>query len=249
MRGDAIWLDFDPQAGHEQAGRRPALVLSPESYNGLVGFALVCPITNKRKGYPFEVVIPDGVNVTGTILADQVRSLDWKIRRAEFIVRLPDNVVREAKWQRPGRYSILSTYFITAVISRMESDGLCRFVRFSDLPTISRFALEQALTMTHLPLSVRHQCYSGLSCIDPHAPDWMNAAQKKRWRVRGLTSIASCTRRSPSVRPSPARSRRSSAGVTPDTFTTAEYTHASRSRFPVGGPDTQLLMSERDSHN
>ena len=95
-RGDAIWLDFDPQAGHEQAGRRPALVLSPESYNGLVGLALVCPITNKRKGYPFEVVIPDGVNVTGTILADQVRSLDWKIRRAEFIVRLPDNVVREA---------------------------------------------------------------------------------------------------------------------------------------------------------
>lgn len=95
-RGDAIWIDFDPQAGHEQAGRRPALVLSPESYNGLVGLALVCPITNKRKGYPFEVVIPDGVNVTGTILADQVRSLDWKIRRAEFIARLPDSVVREA---------------------------------------------------------------------------------------------------------------------------------------------------------
>ncbi len=95
-RGDAIRLDFDPQAGHEQAGRRPALVLSPESYNRLVGLALVCPITNKRKGYPFEVVIPDGVNVTGTVLADQVRSIDWKIRRAEFIVRLPDSVVREA---------------------------------------------------------------------------------------------------------------------------------------------------------
>ena len=95
-RGDTVWLDFDPQAGHEQAGRRPALVLSPESYNRLVGLALVCPITNKRKGYPFEVVIPDGVNVTGTVLADQVRSIDWKIRRAEFIVRLPDSVVREA---------------------------------------------------------------------------------------------------------------------------------------------------------
>lgn len=72
------------------------MVLSPDSYNRLVGLALVCPITNKRKGYPFEVVIPDGVNVTGAILADQVRSLDWKIRRAEFIVRLPDSVIREA---------------------------------------------------------------------------------------------------------------------------------------------------------
>lgn len=96
QRGDAIWLDFDPQAGHEQAGRRPALVLSPGSYNGVVGLALVCPITNRRKGYPFEVGIPDDLAVTGAVLADQVRSLDWKVRRAEFIAKAPESVVREA---------------------------------------------------------------------------------------------------------------------------------------------------------
>ena len=94
-RGDAIWLDFDPQSGHEQAGRRPALVLSPGAYNGLVGLALVCPITNQPKGYPFEVVIPVGMGVTGVILADQVKSLDWKTRRSKFVAKLPDGVVRE----------------------------------------------------------------------------------------------------------------------------------------------------------
>lgn len=94
-RGDAIWLDFDPQSGHEQAGRRPALVLSPAAYNGLVGLALVCPITNQPKGYPFEVVIPVGMGVTGVILADQVKSLDWKTRRSKFVAKLPDGVVRE----------------------------------------------------------------------------------------------------------------------------------------------------------
>ena len=60
-RGDAVWVDFNPQAGHEQAGRRPAVVLSPESYNGTVGLAILCPITNKVKGYPFEVAIPPGL--------------------------------------------------------------------------------------------------------------------------------------------------------------------------------------------
>jgi mRNA interferase MazF len=94
-RGDAIWLTFTPQAGHEQAGRRPALVLSPVSYNGKTGLALLCPITSQIKGYPFEVAIPDGLAVTGVILSDQVKSLDWRARQAEFIARLPDEVVAE----------------------------------------------------------------------------------------------------------------------------------------------------------
>ena len=75
-RGDAIWLTFTPQAGHEQAGRRPALVLSPASYNGKVGLAILCPITSQTKGYPFEVATPAGSRVSGVILADQVKSLD-----------------------------------------------------------------------------------------------------------------------------------------------------------------------------
>ena len=84
-RGDAIWITLDPQAGHEQAGRRPALVISPASYNGKVGLAVLCPITNQLKGYPFEVMIPAGLKVGGVVLSDQVKSLDWRIRRAEFI--------------------------------------------------------------------------------------------------------------------------------------------------------------------
>ena len=84
-RGDAIWINFNPQAGHEQAGRRPAIVLSPQSYNGKVGLCLLCPITNQTKGYPFEVLIPAGLGVTGVILSDQGKSLDWRVRNAEFI--------------------------------------------------------------------------------------------------------------------------------------------------------------------
>jgi len=95
QRGDAIWLDFNPQAGHEQAGRRPALVLSPATYNGRVGLALLCPITGQIKGYPFEVVLPEGLEVQGVVLADQVRSLDWQARSAAFIARLPAHVVVE----------------------------------------------------------------------------------------------------------------------------------------------------------
>jgi len=93
-RGDAIWLQFNPQAGHEQAGRRPAVVLSPASYNGRVGLAILCPITTQIKGYPFEVRVPPDLDVTGAILADQVKSLDWRVRRAEYICTLPDEVIR-----------------------------------------------------------------------------------------------------------------------------------------------------------
>jgi mRNA interferase MazF len=94
-RGDAVWLTFDPQAGHEQAGRRPALVLSAAACTAKAGLALVCPITNQAKGYPFEVPLPDGFKVSGVVLADQVRSLDWRARDAQRIDAAPEEVVTE----------------------------------------------------------------------------------------------------------------------------------------------------------
>jgi len=93
QRGDAVWIDLNPQAGHEQAGRRPALVLSPAAYNGKVGLAILCPITNQVKGYPFEVLIPAGLPVSGVVLADQAKSLDWRARNAELICQLPTQTV------------------------------------------------------------------------------------------------------------------------------------------------------------
>jgi mRNA interferase MazF len=93
-QGDVVWLDFDPQAGHEQAGRRPAVVLSPLSYNRKVGLAVVCPITSRAKGYPFEVAIPEGLGVSGVALADQVRNVDWRQRRAALIGTLPRGTLR-----------------------------------------------------------------------------------------------------------------------------------------------------------
>ncbi len=92
-RGHAIWLSFDRQLGHEQAGRRPALVVSPSSYNEKVGLALVCPISSRVKGYPFEVEIPKESGVEGAVLSDQVKSLDWEKRKAEFICQLPGRVI------------------------------------------------------------------------------------------------------------------------------------------------------------
>jgi mRNA interferase MazF len=94
-QGDAVWITLDPQAGHEQAGRRPALVLSPAAYNGRVGLALLCPITNQRKGYPFEVALPEGLAVTGVAMADQVKSLDWAARTASRICAVPQEVVAQ----------------------------------------------------------------------------------------------------------------------------------------------------------
>lgn len=94
-RGDVVWVDLDPQAGREQAGRRPALVLSPELYNRKSGLALFCPITSRVKGYPYEVVIPEGLAVSGVILSDHVKSLDWKERRVQRICGLPEACVAE----------------------------------------------------------------------------------------------------------------------------------------------------------
>jgi len=94
-RGDVVWISLHPQAGHEQTGRRPALVLSPAPYNDKVGLAILCPVTRQVKGYPFEVWIPDGLPVSGVILADQVKSLDWQAREADFACGLPAVVVDE----------------------------------------------------------------------------------------------------------------------------------------------------------
>jgi len=93
--GDIVWFTFNPQAGHEQAGRRPALVLSPSAYNEKVGLAILCPITSQIKGYPFEVIIPDGLEISGAILADQVKSLDWQARNAAFVCTLPTHFFNE----------------------------------------------------------------------------------------------------------------------------------------------------------
>lgn len=93
-KGDVIWLDFDPQAGHEQAGRRPALIISGQRYNQVTGLAMVCPITTKVKGYPFEVGLT-GTITTGVVLSNHLKSLDWKVRKAEFIEACPKLILED----------------------------------------------------------------------------------------------------------------------------------------------------------
>ncbi len=92
-RGDVVWLHFDPQAGHEQAGRRPAVVPPPESYNQKASLALFCPVTSQVKGYPFETALPPASPVRGVALCDQIQSLDWAARKAEFICELPEETL------------------------------------------------------------------------------------------------------------------------------------------------------------
>ena len=94
--GDVVWITLNPQAGHEQAGRRPAVVLSPKNYNGKTGLAILCPVTSQIKGYPFEVLLPVGLPVAGAILSDQVKSFDWCARNAELICTLPAEIISEA---------------------------------------------------------------------------------------------------------------------------------------------------------
>lgn len=94
-RGDIVWLSLDPTLGHEQAGRRPVLVLSPALYNGRAGLAVVCPITSRSKGYPFEVALPRDLSVTGVALADHLRSVDWRERRAELACLAPAELVED----------------------------------------------------------------------------------------------------------------------------------------------------------
>jgi len=95
-RGDVVWLDYDPQRGHEQAGKRPAIVLSPKEYNQKVGLALFFPITSQVKNYPFEVAIAL-TKITGVILADQIKSLDWKARHVKYIESAPLEIFEEVK--------------------------------------------------------------------------------------------------------------------------------------------------------
>ena len=92
-RGDLVWLEFTPQTGSEQAGRRPALVISPRAYNAKVGLALFCPVTSRVKGYPFEVSLPDATGVVGVVLADQLKSLDWRARKAKLIEHASSEVL------------------------------------------------------------------------------------------------------------------------------------------------------------
>ena len=91
-RGDIVWLNFDPGSGYEQRGKRPAVVVSPKEYNEKTGLGLFCPITSKIKNYPFEVKV-ENTKITGVVLADQIKSLDWKTRNIEFIAKeSPENI-------------------------------------------------------------------------------------------------------------------------------------------------------------
>jgi mRNA interferase MazF len=92
-RGDIIYLNFDPTKGHEQRGHRPALVLSPISYNRKTSLALFMPITNRQKGYPFEVVLPEELKTQGVVLSDQIKCLDWKDRSIEFVEVAPESLI------------------------------------------------------------------------------------------------------------------------------------------------------------
>ena len=94
-RGDLVWLDFTPHGGREHAGRRPAPVVSPAAYNGEVELALLCPVTSQMKGYPFEVALPASGGIGGVVLADQVESLDWRVRHAAFAARAPAAVMEQ----------------------------------------------------------------------------------------------------------------------------------------------------------
>jgi mRNA interferase MazF len=95
--GDLVWLSFTPQAGREQAGRRPALVLSPRLYNAKAGLCLLCPVTTQVKGYPFEVAVPEGLAVSGVVLSDHLKSADWQARGVEYAGTAPPEVLAEVR--------------------------------------------------------------------------------------------------------------------------------------------------------
>jgi mRNA interferase MazF len=95
--GDLVWLTFDPQAGHEQRGRRPALILSPRAYNSKARLAIACPITSHAKGYPFEVPLPADRKISGVVLADHVKNLDWQARRVVFEEKAPTDVLVDVR--------------------------------------------------------------------------------------------------------------------------------------------------------
>lgn len=90
-RGELVWISLSPQAGHEQSGRIPAFILSPRKYNSRIGLAIMCPVTSRVKGYPFEVPLPESCSIDGVVLSDQLKSLDWRARAIESIEFLPDS--------------------------------------------------------------------------------------------------------------------------------------------------------------
>jgi mRNA interferase MazF len=94
-RGDVVMVRLNPQVWYEQSGARPAVIISPAAYNEKVGLALLCPVTSEVKGYPFEVLIPEGLPVSGAVLSDRVKSLDWRARKAEWVCRLPPALINE----------------------------------------------------------------------------------------------------------------------------------------------------------
>jgi len=94
-QGHIVNLSLDPQAGHEQAGRRPVLILSVKRYNKVSSLCLICPITNQAKGYPFEIELPKGLKTTGVLMSDQIKSLDWRARQAEFVDDIPLSIVED----------------------------------------------------------------------------------------------------------------------------------------------------------
>jgi mRNA interferase MazF len=94
-RGDLVWINFNPQAGHEQAGRRSAIVLSPKVFNETTGFVSVCPITHTVRGWGYEVLLPNGLVFNGVILTDQIKNLDWQARRIDIVGKAPNEVVQE----------------------------------------------------------------------------------------------------------------------------------------------------------
>jgi mRNA interferase MazF len=94
-RGDLVWINFNPQAGHEQAGRRSAIVLSPRAFSEATGFVSVCPITNTVRGWGYEVALPDGLVFKGVILTDQIKNLDWRARRIDIIGKAPEEIVND----------------------------------------------------------------------------------------------------------------------------------------------------------
>ena len=96
-RGDLVWLDFNPQKGHEQRGKRPALIISPMIYNEKTSLCICLPVTSKVKGYPFEVALPQGIDVGGVVLSDQIKSLDYRARNAAFICKAPIDVVKRVQ--------------------------------------------------------------------------------------------------------------------------------------------------------
>src|SRR5438094_425340 len=142
-RGDAIWITLNPQAGHEQAGRRPAVVLSPAMYNGGVGLMICCPITNQIKGYPFEVILPSGLPVTGTVLSDQVKNLDWRVALGAdrgWVGRVLDITAREdaarcGERRRPDREArVRAVCSLARHCGLRHQIGVVRRVRDRDLP-------------------------------------------------------------------------------------------------------------------